>query len=199
MSKAPYIIYGIFIVLVASWLGTILAAPLLAMQKNDLANSFYSLHKPFCHQMVKRSFCFFNDGTNTWVGDCVSNNETVIGALNPATGRPHTTLDNNIVGYSFAEDARDTSFYLALLIGGLIFPLIRRINDNKVPSILWLIIALVPIGLDGTTQLIGLRESTNYLRFITGFIAGFVVPFYLIPILNNLLSDKKEVKNDKKE
>jgi uncharacterized membrane protein len=185
---------------VAAWLGSIVSAPLLAIQKNELANSVYAFHKPFCHQMVKRSFCFFNNGTDTWLGDCVPDNKTIIGPINPATGRPHTTIVENATGYAFAEDARDVSFYLAMLIGTFVFPFVRKIDETKTPHPLWLLIAVAPMGIDGTTQLIGLRESTNYLRFVTGSIAGFVVPFYFFPILNQLFlgKEKMQEKTEKK-
>ena len=45
------------------------------------------------------------------------------------------------------------------------------------------------MGIDGTTQLIGLRESFNELRFITGFIGGFVALFYILPVLLDILKD----------
>ena len=31
---------------------------------------------------------------------------------------------------------------------------------------------LIPVGIDGFTQLLGFRESNNNLRFITGFVGG---------------------------
>lgn len=34
------------------------------------------------------------------------------------------------------------------------------------------LILLIPTGVDGFTQLMGLRKSNNNLRFITGFIGG---------------------------
>jgi uncharacterized membrane protein len=45
---------------------------------------------------------------------------------------------------------------------------------------------LIPCGVDGASQLLGLRESTNSLRFLTGLIAGiglgmliFIISAYL--------------------
>jgi uncharacterized membrane protein len=53
------------------------------------------------------------------------------------------------------------------------------------------VLAIIPIALDGGTQLIGLRESTNLLRAITGSIAGFAFSFYFIPMLNAFFLKKK--------
>ena len=80
--------------------------------------------------------------------------------------------------------ARDTAIYLGMLIGGLALPLFADTTSKKVPPVLFLIIAMIPIGIDGITQLLGWRESINTIRIITGGIIGLVIPFYLIPILN---------------
>ena len=40
--------------------------------------------------------------------------------------------------------------------------------------------ALVPLGLDGVTQLLGLRESTNPLRIATGVIAGMAFGLWIL-------------------
>lgn len=79
--------------------------------------------------------------------------------------------------------ARDTAVYTALLITTLIYPLVRSLPTRKMPSKWYLVFFLFPIALDGGTQLMGLRESTNLLRVITGAIAGSLVPFYLIPLM----------------
>ncbi len=100
-----------------------------------------------------------------------------------------------MTGFKVPVCARDVGLYLSMLFGGLVYPLVRRINDRYVYPAIYLVIAMVPIGIDGTVQLlsdIGLLpfvyESTNELRLITGFIAGFVAAFYAIPILVNLAS-----------
>jgi uncharacterized membrane protein len=79
--------------------------------------------------------------------------------------------------------ARDTAVYAALLATTLIYPLVRALPTREIPSKWYLVVFLFPIALDGGTQLIGLRESTNMLRIITGAIAGSIVPFYLIPLM----------------
>ncbi|MBU7042775.1 MAG: DUF2085 domain-containing protein [Theionarchaea archaeon] len=79
--------------------------------------------------------------------------------------------------------ARDVAVYAALIPATVLYPLLRPLHTSKLPSKWYLIIFLFPIALDGGTQLIGLRESTNLLRILTGSIAGSIVPFYLIPLM----------------
>jgi hypothetical protein len=69
-----------------------------------------------------------------------------------------------------------------MLIGLLALPFIGKIDSEDWPSRWILVAAAVPIAIDGTTQLFGLRESDNTLRIITGAIIGVVLPFYLLQI-----------------
>ena len=50
-------------------------------------------------------------------------------------------------------------------------------------------VMMIPVAIDGGTQYFGPRESTNNLRFITGFIGG--IGFILIAILILLKTNKK--------
>jgi uncharacterized membrane protein len=70
--------------------------------------------------------------------------------------------------------ARDVAIYTFLAIGMAItaFPMLPwydRITDIKA---LYIVVALVPIGIDGVGQLLGYWESTNPTRLITGGLAG---------------------------
>lgn len=67
--------------------------------------------------------------------------------------------------------ARCTGIYYGAFLGSFFA---RR----KSPSPWYLVIALIPMALDGGTQLL-FRESSNILRLATGLIAGFAVVFYL--------------------
>lgn len=86
--------------------------------------------------------------------------------------------------------ARCFGIYTGVLVGMIIYPFIKKLDDFKIPNKWYLIIALIPMAVDGTTQLIGLRESFNELRFITGFIAGFTVVFYILPIFFEMIYKK---------
>ncbi len=65
--------------------------------------------------------------------------------------------------------------FMAVGIALTVFPRMPhydRINNLKA---WWLIVALVPLGIDGVGQLLGFWESTNLIRFITGGLCGLVV------------------------
>ena len=56
--------------------------------------------------------------------------------------------------------------------------------------ILFSILLLIPAVVDGTSQLKGLRESNNYLRFFTGLIGGLglgiiikAIKYYILILL----------------
>ncbi|MEM3127031.1 MAG: DUF2085 domain-containing protein, partial [Candidatus Woesearchaeota archaeon] len=50
----------------------------------------------------------------------------------------------------------------------MIFPFFIDTKSRKILPIWILILATIPIGIDGITQLLGWRECTNDIRIITG-------------------------------
>ena len=110
-----------------------------------------------------------------------------------------------IFGHQMAVCARCFGIYTGFLVGMLIYPFVKKLNNFKTPNKWYLIMALMPMGIDGTTQLIGLRESFNELRLITGLIAGFVGVFYILPVflssLDEIVKNKilKKINNEYKK
>jgi uncharacterized membrane protein len=74
--------------------------------------------------------------------------------------------------------ARCTGIYLGLLGGLVLFPLMRWLRERTMRTIAFL--AIVPLGLDGVTQLLGFRESVNPLRIATGVIAGLAFGLWIL-------------------
>jgi len=91
-----------------------------------------------------------------------------------------------LFGEKLAVCARCTGIYAGMLFGALAYPFVWGLGSVKTPSKYLLVFSLVPLGLDGVTQLAGLRESTNFLRVVSGFLFGVVLPYYLIPVLGQL-------------
>lgn len=77
---------------------------------------------------------------------------------------------------------RCTGAYLGLLIGYVI--LLFRKKKAKGPPNLWVTLVLsMPMIIDTVTQTLGMRESTNSLRLITGLFFGVVLLPFLIYVL----------------
>jgi uncharacterized membrane protein len=74
--------------------------------------------------------------------------------------------------------ARCTGIYLGLLAGLLAFPLIPLLRERVMRMVA--LVAIVPLGLDGLTQLFGLRESVNPLRVATGIVAGMAFGLWIL-------------------
>lgn len=136
---------------------------------------------PTCHQLTSRSLCLFKskaDGGYS-IADCFPSSELSYSRVNQVDYPDKT-------GYKIPVCARDIAIYLAMLLGLILLPLLQKIESENWPSRWILVAACVPIGLDGGFQLIGIHESTNLLRLITGAIVGLALPFYILPIMNSL-------------
>ena len=82
-------------------------------------------------------------------------------------------------GYQLALCARNLALYSSLFVGTLIYRLVR----DRLPILgwrLWLL-TVIPIALDGFTQLFGLRESNWELRTLTGVLFGLGICWLLLP------------------
>ena len=152
----------------------IFIAPFIAISTPGAFGALQAIYAPTCHQLASRSLCYFENGS---LMDCAQPNQGV-------TGRAAEVFSNGIEGFRFPVCARDLGIYGAMLFGAIAFALLRGAGDRRVPNIIYFVILLVPIAIDGGTQLLGFRESTNTLRLVTGALAGIAVPFYMIPILN---------------
>ena len=172
--KKGYIIYMIIILLFAA---PILVTPVFLYNHENAFNKMQTLYAFACHQLTSRSYCYFPE--KGAVEDCYSSSEY-------KPNKEAIVEKNGLDGYKFPVCARDLGIYFFMILGGFFVFAISKQEEMVPPSPLWLILALIPIGLDGGTQLLGMRESTNLIRFITGAIAGFVMPFYIVPILNRI-------------
>ncbi len=102
------------------------------------------------------------------------------------------------VGYKVAFCERDVAIYFAILVFGLLFALSGR-RLPALPWYLWILIGVVPIGLDGFSQLLSqppfelwvYRESTPFLRSMTGFLFGFMTAWFGIPLIEETMRDTR--------
>ncbi|HEX8031493.1 MAG TPA: DUF2085 domain-containing protein [Vicinamibacterales bacterium] len=74
--------------------------------------------------------------------------------------------------------ARCTGIYLGLFAGVLLFWLVPFLRERVMRNVA--VAAILPLAIDGLTQLTGLRESTNSLRMATGLIAGLAFGLWIL-------------------
>ncbi|HSN94674.1 MAG TPA: DUF2085 domain-containing protein, partial [Anaerolineaceae bacterium] len=175
------------------YLGLAFLAPIMMKTGNTLtAQKIYNLFRPFCHQMASRSFFLF--GSQLAYPTKLAN----VGGLvtyGVASGQPENNVlaashfvGNERMGYKIALCQRDLAIYSSLLAVVLIFIGIRHKGKN-IPWYLWVFLALLPVMLDGGTQLISVirlpflnwfpaRESTPFLRVLTGTLFGGITAWY---------------------
>lgn len=185
-TELAFVILVAYLVLTGVLLAFIVATPFLEYTGNSGAALFlyHDVFTYFCHQKISRSYCVFKSDSGYSIGDCMPQ----LGKFVNDSGEQISTISNGVLGYKFPVCARNFSIFLFMFIGGIIYPLVRRFDSQRWPTPLLLILFLAPMALDGFTQLFGLRESTNLLRFFTGALAGIVIPFYLIPMANRMFA-----------
>ena len=83
-------------------------------------------------------------------------------------GIPHRCL--TLFGTHMPICARCVAIYAGFIAGIALFPIAKRIEERAMRIVL--ACAAAPIFLDGVTQAMGLRESTNPLRMATGLMVG---------------------------
>lgn len=85
--------------------------------------------------------------------------------------------------------ARDTGIYVGFCAALVLLWLLHRPKrPNGFPGTAgWIAFGLLvgSMALDGGTQYLGLRSSTNALRLITGILSGFAIAMLIAPMLND--------------
>jgi len=71
--------------------------------------------------------------------------------------------------------------YVGIFIGTSFYPLKYRLNNTNLPSLVYLFVAAIILLLDVMLDAIGILPNTFFSRSATGFLIGFVLPFYIIP------------------
>jgi uncharacterized membrane protein len=165
------------------------------------ASAIYKMYYLLCHQLPYRSWFLFGEqayyprelagihGVITF--EAITNSTNV----DPLTTRGFT--GNEVTGYKVALCERCLAMYGFMLLFGLFFWATRR-KLRSIPFFVWIAIGIVPIGLDGFSQLpslmgsaldwlpkflVPIRESTPLLRTLTGGLFGWMTAWYLFPLL----------------
>ena len=169
------------------YVGLPILAPILMLTGHPwLGNIIYTAYKVACHQIPWRSF-FIGGSQIVYTYEELS---TLVG---PAL--PQRYIGDVAIGYKVALCQRDVATYGTILLAGLVFGLVRR---RVKPLPIWaFVLSLVPMGIDGLTQLFGLRESNWQLRMITGALFGLASIWLAYPYLEEGMRDIRDTVNEK--
>jgi uncharacterized membrane protein len=95
-----------------------------------------------------------------------------------------------IAGYQVCLCTRCMAIYGSMLIAGLTLALYRSALVRPLNWKFW-ILAMIPMALDGGTQLFGWRESNVFLRLLTGAIFGLGTAWFLFPQIEAAARDEQ--------
>ncbi len=150
------------------------------------ARLIYTAYSFTCHQLAYRTWFLFGAQPSYTVEQ-----------LQQYLGVTHSSLDvffwrdflgNPQLGFKMAYCERDAAIYSSMFVAGLLYALFR----GRIRPLDWrwyLVLAVLPMALDGGTQLIMLRESTPLLRAITGILFGALSVWLIYPYVEEAMRD----------
>jgi uncharacterized membrane protein len=191
----------------------ILAPTLMRAGVTLPANVIYTIYKPLCHQFGFRSFFLFGEQPYYPLAEAgisgVKTFEEVTGFQdldNPAAFsrfQARQFTGNETVGYKMALCERDMAIYGAIVLFGVIYAVTGR-RLKPLHWVLWVLIGMGPIGLDGFSQLFSqmnwqwlasvlpYRESTPFLRVLTGGLFGFTTAWFAYPYMEESMAETRQ-------
>jgi uncharacterized membrane protein len=180
----------------------------------------YTLYSPFCHQFAFRTFFLFGENpmypreitdvdTPSFESEAINSP-----AFREIYGRyanvsPDAVTSDELavytpalqfasrefrgderMGYKLTLCARDISIYAAMLVGALLYRRVRH-RLRPVPLLIYAILGLGPIAIDGFSQLLGYppfnfwppRETEPVFRVVTGALFGLMNVWLGFPYL----------------
>lgn len=170
----------------------VLAPMLMVFGAPQIGRLIYLAYRPACHQLPERSFFLFGPQSSytvdeLWALDLISQDDNLFAR--------QRFLGAVQIGYKTALCQRDVALYGSLFLGGLAYALLRK--RLRPLSFIAFLLCLVPMAVDGGTQLFMLRQSTPLLRLVTGGLVGFSAVWMLYPRLDTAFSEIRWQANER--
>jgi uncharacterized membrane protein len=190
------------------YVGLPFAAPaLMAAGLEGPGRAIYTAYYPLCHQYGYRSWYLF--------GPQASYSRTEfeqVSGIDTSTAAGQIASKNFLgtpqIGYKVAFCQRDVAIYAGLLAGGSCSS--RRQRARPIHWLIWMLIGIGPIALDGFSQLFSQlpsffvmanplyqagnpywRESTPLWRTLTGGLFGFMLVWLAYPYVEDAMLDTR--------
>lgn len=193
---------AIFNLIVFIFVGLPFGAPVLMRAGLETpAKVIYRIYSPLCHQLSFRSWFLFGEKAYyplEQAGIDTLSYEHVSGVSSVDLRQARDFTGNEQIGYKVAFCQRDVAIYAGILLAGLFFGLVRR-RIRPLPIWIWFLLGIVPIALDGGTQLISnlpllnfpVRETIPALRSITGALFGVVNVWLAYPYVEETMQETR--------
>jgi len=190
-----------------------LAPTLMKVDATAPARLIYTVYSPLCHQFAFRSFFLFGEQpyyplkgaglTNIKTFDQISGYTDLANSFSVSRLYARQFIGDPTLGYKVAICERDIAIYGAILLFGLVYAVTKR----RLPALhwmVWILIGLGPIGLDGFSQLFSqlnwpwlaqflpYRESTPFLRVLTGGLFGFMTAWFAYPNIEESMRETRQ-------
>jgi uncharacterized membrane protein len=167
------------------------------------AQVIYRAYSYVCHQFAFRSWFLFGEQAvypraEAGVAGIISFQQaTGISGADLLAARAF--IGNDQLGYKVPLCERDVAIYAGILMFGLLFGLLRR-KIKSIHWLAWVAIGIIPIGLDGFSQLISqpplslipFRESTPLLRALTGLLFGLFTAWFGYPYVEESMLENRK-------
>lgn len=211
IAKRYLLILNLFMLI---YVGLPLLAPtLMYLGAEGPAQVIYRVYKPLCHQFGFRSFFLFGEQPFYPLKEAgLSGYKTfeeatgIVGVDDPysmSRFEARNYIGDATVGYKTALCQRDVAIYLAILGFGIVYGVSGR-RLKSLHWLAWILLGIAPIGLDGFSQLfsqfnwdwltslVPYRESTPYLRVITGALFGLFTAWFAYPNIEESMSETRQ-------
>jgi uncharacterized membrane protein len=213
LSKHYMAVFNLFLLL---YVGIPFLAPVFKkIGWNGPAEVVYKVYSPLCHQWAFRSFFLFgeqayypHDAANV---PGVLSFEQVSGITDvndPSRNQARIFEGTPSLGYKVALCERDVAIWGAMALFGLLYAVTSR-RLPKMHWVVWILVGMIPIGLDGFSQLFSqipiafiqtylpYRESTPFLRVLTGFLFGLTTAWFMFPLIEETMAETRQLLSKK--
>lgn len=190
-----------------------LAPTLMKLGAEGAGQVIYRVYKPLCHQFGFRSFFLFGEQPFYPLKEAGMTGFKTFEEATGITGvddpysysrfEARNFVGDETLGYKVALCERDIAIYLAILLFGIIFGLTGR-RFKSLHWLAWLFLGIAPIGLDGFSQLLSqfnwdwfsavipYRESTPFLRVLTGGFFGLLTAWFAYPNIEESMNETRQ-------
>ncbi len=170
-----------------------LAPVLMYLGLTGPAELIYTAYRLTCHELAFRTYFFFGEQPVYTLDQLRAS----VGVRNEDIFYWSSFVGNSQLGYKMAWCERDMAIYSSILLGGLVFGLVR----TRVRSLDWRVYLffITPMAIDGFWQLftspvyilpfLPEHESTWLLRTITGVLFGVGSVWLIYPYLRDAMLD----------